>query len=110
MVLSTADAALEISLLVLQESEARPGLPLHIFLQMPGDHIDLIAISGLLWCVLLPVQRHSPGELVILWYMQYALVQDQRFFQTSHQLVDGFLFQTWSELCGIMDTCLICHQ
>ena len=79
MALTTADAALEIGLLVPQESEARPGLQLHIFLQMPGDHIDLFAVFGLLWCVLLPVQRHSPGELVILWHMQYALVQGQGF-------------------------------
>ena len=95
MVLSKADAALEIGLLVLQESEARPGFPPHIFLQMPGDHIDLFAVSGLPWCVLSLVQRHSPGGLTILWHIQYALVQDQGFFQTSHQLLDGFLFQTW---------------
>ena len=57
MVLSKADAALEIGLLVLQEGEARPGLSLHIFLQMPGDHIDLFAVSGLSWCVLSPVSK-----------------------------------------------------
>ena len=59
MVLSKADAALEIGLLVLQEGEARPGLPLHIFLQMPSDHINFFAVG---WAVLGPLQFQSPGQ------------------------------------------------
>ena len=54
MVLSKANAALVIGLLVLQESEARPrpGLPLHIFLQMPGDHQSFCRFWDALVCSL----------------------------------------------------------
>ena len=89
MVLSKADAALEICLLVLLESEARPDLPLYIFLQMPGDHIDLFAVSVLPWCVLLPAYRHFPGELIILWHIQYALAL---IYQSSCHSIAASLF------------------
>ena len=113
MVLSQADAALEICLLILLESEARPDLPLYIFLQMPGNHIDLFAVSVLPWCVLLPAYWHFPGELVILWHIQYALVLDQRFSKHHANWQMDFLSEhkvEWSEFCSIMETCSICHQ